>query len=178
MSWRGGRGGGRFDRGGRGGGGRSPFLLVAAIIKEDLRIYMPQQLPSVHLQSCMLAMHMGGQHDLKEFANLLFYAWKKDSLFSKRAIFTLFSIASHRLHSKCARATNTPMVFGSTYNLGLCRFGGGRFGGRGGYDEGPPAEVVEAGLFTHTCEGEIVVKLTNEKVTSRLPHITYRVCHS
>ena len=49
-------------------------------------------------------------------------------------------------------------------------FGGGR-GGRGGRgggrfqrDEGPPAEVIEAGEFRHECEGEAVVRLTNEKV--------------
>ena len=46
---------------------------------------------------------------------------------------------------------------------GLARFGGGR--GRGDYqDYGPPAEVVEAGIFQHPCEGEVVCKLTNEKV--------------
>lgn len=50
----------------------------------------------------------------------------------------------------------------------FCRFGRG--GGRGGYDEGPPAEVVEAGLFTHTCEGEIVCKLINEKVGAPLKY--------
>ncbi|KAI8464643.1 MAG: Gar1/Naf1 RNA binding region-domain-containing protein [Monoraphidium minutum] len=50
--------------------------------------------------------------------------------------------------------------------------GGGRgFGGRGGfgrggggYDQGPPDSVVEAGTFSHPCEGEAVCKLTNEKV--------------
>lgn len=42
---------------------------------------------------------------------------------------------------------------------------GGGFGGRGGYqDQGPPDQVVEAGTFSHPCEGESVVKLTNEKV--------------
>lgn len=50
-------------------------------------------------------------------------------------------------------------------------FGGGRGGGgfgrggRGGYDEGPPAQVVEAGIFEHPCEGEAVCKMTmGEKV--------------
>ena len=32
-------------------------------------------------------------------------------------------------------------------------------------DYGPPAEVVEAGIFQHPCEGEAVCKLTNEKVS-------------
>jgi uncharacterized membrane protein YgcG len=41
--------------------------------------------------------------------------------------------------------------------------GGGRFGG-GGYDSGPPDHVVEAGSFAHPCEGEAIMKLTNEKV--------------
>jgi hypothetical protein len=41
-------------------------------------------------------------------------------------------------------------------------FGGGR--GGGGYDQGPPESVVEAGSFSHPCEGEAVCKLTNEKV--------------
>ena len=31
-------------------------------------------------------------------------------------------------------------------------------------DQGPPDEVVEAGVFLHPCEGEAVCKLTNEKV--------------
>ena len=31
-------------------------------------------------------------------------------------------------------------------------------------DQGPPEEVVEAGVFVHPCEGEAVCKLTNEKV--------------
>ncbi|MQM03595.1 hypothetical protein Taro_036383 [Colocasia esculenta] len=53
--------------------------------------------------------------------------------------------------------------------------GGGRgFGGRGGggggrgfggfRDEGPPAEVVEVSSFLHSCEGDAVTKLTNEKI--------------
>lgn len=42
--------------------------------------------------------------------------------------------------------------------------GGGRFGGGGGYDQGPPAEVVEVGLFQHPCEGEAVCKLTNSMI--------------
>lgn len=43
--------------------------------------------------------------------------------------------------------------------------GGGRFGGGRGYrDEGPPERVIEAGEFQHECEGEAIVKLTNEKV--------------
>jgi H/ACA ribonucleoprotein complex subunit 1 len=57
------------------------------------------------------------------------------------------------------------------------RFGGGRFGGGGGgrfggggrggwQDQGPPDSVVEAGTFSHPCEGESVCKLTNEKVSS------------
>eukprot|EP00191_Tetraselmis_sp_GSL018_P013381 CAMPEP_0177584626 /NCGR_PEP_ID=MMETSP0419_2-20121207/4006_1 /TAXON_ID=582737 /ORGANISM="Tetraselmis sp., Strain GSL018" /LENGTH=132 /DNA_ID=CAMNT_0019074197 /DNA_START=155 /DNA_END=549 /DNA_ORIENTATION=+ len=44
---------------------------------------------------------------------------------------------------------------------------GGRDGGRGrgrGFNEGPPASVVEAGEFMHACEGEAVCKLTNEKI--------------
>lgn len=43
--------------------------------------------------------------------------------------------------------------------------GGGFGGGRGGYqDYGPPEAVVEAGAFAHACEGEAVIKLTNEKI--------------
>ncbi|KIZ00737.1 H/ACA ribonucleoprotein complex subunit 1 [Monoraphidium neglectum] len=42
--------------------------------------------------------------------------------------------------------------------------GGGRGGGGYGYDQGPPDSVVEAGSFSHPCEGEAVCKLTNEKV--------------
>ena len=55
---------------------------------------------------------------------------------------------------------------------GRSSFGGGRGGGGGrgfgrgggGFDSGPPAEVIEAGNFEHSCEGEMVVKLTLEKV--------------
>lgn len=43
---------------------------------------------------------------------------------------------------------------------------GGGFGGRGGFQEGPPDTVVEAGTFSHPCEGEAVIKLTNEKVNN------------
>eukprot|EP00889_Picochlorum_renovo_P008920 jgi/Picre1/35950/NNA_003407.t1 len=42
-------------------------------------------------------------------------------------------------------------------------FRGGR--GRGGFEpQGPPAQVVEAGMFEHPCEGEAVCKLTNTMV--------------
>lgn len=47
-------------------------------------------------------------------------------------------------------------------------FGGGRGGGGGGggfYNEGPPESVMVAGVFAHACEGEAVVKLTNDKVS-------------
>lgn len=43
-------------------------------------------------------------------------------------------------------------------------FRGGRGGGRGFEPQGPPAEVVEAGLFEHPCEGEAVCKLSNTMV--------------
>ena len=50
--------------------------------------------------------------------------------------------------------------------------GGRDFGGRGfgrgrGADFGPPASVVEVGVFKHPCEGELVCKLTNEGVRAR-----------
>lgn len=41
---------------------------------------------------------------------------------------------------------------------------GGRGGGGGYRDEGPPSEVVEVAIFAHACEGEAVIKLTNEKI--------------
>mmetsp|Transcript_13210 Transcript_13210/g.23426 ORF Transcript_13210/g.23426 Transcript_13210/m.23426 type:complete len:202 (-) Transcript_13210:176-781(-) len=44
------------------------------------------------------------------------------------------------------------------------RGGGGRFGGGRGQDYGPPESVIEAGYFTHACEGEAVIKLTTEKI--------------
>lgn len=46
--------------------------------------------------------------------------------------------------------------------------GGGRSFGRGfgrGFDSGPPAAVIEAGHFSHPCEGEAVIKLTLDKVS-------------
>ncbi|KAJ2538115.1 H/ACA snoRNP pseudouridylase subunit [Coemansia sp. RSA 1933] len=48
------------------------------------------------------------------------------------------------------------------------RGGGGRGGGRGGFggggSYGPPESVLEAGSFMHSCEGEMVCRLTNAKV--------------
>ncbi|KAI8065044.1 Gar1/Naf1 RNA binding region-domain-containing protein [Thamnidium elegans] len=48
-------------------------------------------------------------------------------------------------------------------------FRGGRGGGRGGFggggfNQGPPAEVVPMGSFVHACEGEMVCKSINPKV--------------
>ncbi len=44
-------------------------------------------------------------------------------------------------------------------------FRGGRGGGRGNFEpQGPPAQVVEAGVFQHPCEGEAVCKLTNAMI--------------
>jgi len=37
-------------------------------------------------------------------------------------------------------------------------------GGGFGYSEGPPDAVVEIGVFEHSCEGDLVVRSTNEKV--------------
>lgn len=43
--------------------------------------------------------------------------------------------------------------------------GGGKGKGGGGfYSEGPPDTVVEMGIFQHSCEGDLVVKSTNDKV--------------
>ena len=43
--------------------------------------------------------------------------------------------------------------------------GGGKGKGGGGfYSEGPPDSVVEMGIFQHSCEGDLVVKSTNDKV--------------
>ena len=50
-------------------------------------------------------------------------------------------------------------------------FGGRGFGGSGGkgkgkgrVEEGPPDSVVTMGEFQHPCEGDLIVKSTNEKV--------------
>ncbi|KAL0735610.1 hypothetical protein Bca4012_011820 [Brassica carinata] len=44
--------------------------------------------------------------------------------------------------------------------------GGGRFGGGGGgwRDEGPPSQVIEVATFVHACEGDAVIKLSQEKI--------------
>ncbi|GAN03618.1 hypothetical protein MAM1_0044c03073 [Mucor ambiguus] len=43
--------------------------------------------------------------------------------------------------------------------------GGGRGGfGRGGFNQGPPAEVVPMGAFVHACEGGMVCKSINAKI--------------
>jgi H/ACA ribonucleoprotein complex subunit 1 len=39
---------------------------------------------------------------------------------------------------------------------------GGRGGGRFGRDEGPPAEIVEAGMVLHECDSQLVCKWTME----------------
>ena len=43
--------------------------------------------------------------------------------------------------------------------------GKGKGKGKGGFgfSEGPPESVVEIGTFVHACEGDMVVKSTNEK---------------
>eukprot|EP01038_Epipyxis_sp_PR26KG_P010459 gene10459-14050_t len=41
---------------------------------------------------------------------------------------------------------------------------GGRGRGRGPIDDGPPAEVVEVGVFLHSAEGEMVCRLTNAMI--------------
>jgi hypothetical protein len=46
---------------------------------------------------------------------------------------------------------------------------GGRGKGFGGFAEGPPDSVVEIGMFVHPCEGELVVKSTNEKACACCP---------
>lgn len=50
--------------------------------------------------------------------------------------------------------------------------GGARGGGRGGGGAGrgfapeePPQSVVELGVFMHACEGEMICKNSNEKVS-------------
>jgi hypothetical protein len=54
--------------------------------------------------------------------------------------------------------------------------GGGFGGGRGSWDAGPPAEVVEAGIFEHPCEGEAVCKLAIEKVREREGGVGWAGC--
>lgn len=40
---------------------------------------------------------------------------------------------------------------------------GGNFGGRGGYEQGPPERVEAVCEFSHTCGEQIIVKATNVK---------------
>ncbi|KAK0040409.1 H/ACA ribonucleoprotein complex subunit 1-like protein [Biomphalaria pfeifferi] len=54
---------------------------------------------------------------------------------------------------------------------GRGRGGGGFRGGRGGgnfgnryQDQGPPEEVMEIGYMTHTCEEDLVIKSTSDKI--------------
>ncbi|KAH9513044.1 H/ACA snoRNP pseudouridylase subunit [Bulinus truncatus] len=48
--------------------------------------------------------------------------------------------------------------------------GGGFRGGRGGFggnryqDQGPPDQVMEIGYMTHTCEEDLVIKSTSDKI--------------
>jgi H/ACA ribonucleoprotein complex subunit 1 len=46
------------------------------------------------------------------------------------------------------------------------RGGRGGFGGRpsGGFDQGPPEQVIQVGAFLHPCESELVCKSTQDKI--------------
>lgn len=59
------------------------------------------------------------------------------------------------------------------------------FGGKGkggGFTEGPPDSVVEIGTFFHSCEGDMVIKSTNDKVPTcaaqRPPFIAFTLPHT
>ncbi|KAI8048203.1 Gar1/Naf1 RNA binding region-domain-containing protein [Thamnidium elegans] len=59
--------------------------------------------------------------------------------------------------------------YGEQRGGGRGGFRGGRGGGRGGFggggfNQGPPSEVVVVGAFVSACEGEMVCKLNNPKV--------------
>ncbi|CAL1528685.1 unnamed protein product, partial [Lymnaea stagnalis] len=66
------------------------------------------------------------------------------------------------------------MSFRGRGGRGFGRGGGGFRGGRGGggrggggnrwQDQGPPEEVMEIGYMTHTCEEDLVIKSTNDKI--------------
>ena len=42
--------------------------------------------------------------------------------------------------------------------------GRGGFGGRGGFDQGPPERVIDLGKMSHTCQDDLVVKVTQKDV--------------
>lgn len=70
-------------------------------------------------------------------------------------------------------ATATPSRGARPLCTGKGKGGGGRgFGGsgkgkgKGRVEEGPPDSVVVMGEFMHPCEGDLIVKSTNEKVPS------------
>jgi len=48
----------------------------------------------------------------------------------------------------------------------MAMMGGGGMPGMGGkgFTEGPPDSVTQMGLYVHSCEGDLVIKSTNEKV--------------
>lgn len=50
---------------------------------------------------------------------------------------------------------------GGGFRGGRGGFGGG---GRGGYDQGPPEEVVLVGVFSHQCQDDIVCNNTSGKI--------------
>ncbi|XP_064457052.1 H/ACA ribonucleoprotein complex subunit 1-like [Ornithodoros turicata] len=53
--------------------------------------------------------------------------------------------------------------YGGGRGGGGFRGGRGR-GGYGGYDQGPPEEVVEFAFFSHPCQDDLVCKVTEERV--------------
>ena len=68
-----------------------------------------------------------------------------------------------------ARLTGAPCVTGKgSPGKGKGGFGGRGFGGKGGGkgrpEEGPPDSVLPIGEFMHPCEGDLIVKSTNEKI--------------
>ena len=67
----------------------------------------------------------------------------------------------HRLHVAHCHCT------GKGKGGGGRGFGGsGKGKGKGRVEEGPPDSVVVMGEFMHPCEGDLIVKSTNEKVPS------------
>eukprot|EP01087_Luapelamoeba_hula_P022510 TRINITY_DN8080_c0_g1_i1.p1 TRINITY_DN8080_c0_g1~~TRINITY_DN8080_c0_g1_i1.p1 ORF type:complete len:208 (+),score=42.41 TRINITY_DN8080_c0_g1_i1:69-692(+) len=53
-------------------------------------------------------------------------------------------------------------------------FGGGRGGGRGESQSfGPPDSVIEMGVFSHACEGDMVYKMTSADKVPKFNHPAY-----
>ena len=55
-------------------------------------------------------------------------------------------------------------IYNGIRNHYVTKFGNIAGGGRGGFDQGPPERVIDLGKMSHTCQDDLVVKVTQKDV--------------